>query len=72
MTVYISMGLTLEQVDKRLEAIPQQIAQLTTEQHQLIGYKQALEDVASEAIPKNGGVMPSRKKEKESKVAKAA
>ena len=66
------MGLTLEQVDKRLEAIPQQIAQLTTEQHQLIGYKQALEDVAAEAIPKNGGVMPSPKKEKESKVAKAA
>jgi hypothetical protein len=66
------MVLTLEQVDKRLAEIPQQIAEITAEQHQLMGYKRALEDVEAEATPKNGEVMPPPKKEKKSKVAKAA
>ena len=66
------MVLTLEQVDKRLAEIPQQIAKITAEQHQLMGYKRALEDVEAEATPKNGEVMPPPKKEKKSKVAKAA
>tara|TARA_R100001530_G_scaffold119484_1_gene86662 strand:+ start:443 stop:643 length:201 start_codon:yes stop_codon:yes gene_type:complete len=66
------MVLTLEQVNERLEKIPQQIAAITAEQHQLLGYKQALEDVEAEATPKNGEVMPPPKKEKKSKVAKAA
>ena len=66
------MVLTLEQVDKRLAEIPQQMAEITAEQHQLMGYKRALEDVEAEATPKNGEVMPPPKKEKKSKVAKAA
>ena len=66
------MVLTLEQVDKRLADIPQQMAEITAEQHQLMGYKRALEDVEAEATPKNGEVMPSPKKEKKSKVGKAA
>jgi len=66
------MALTLEQVDKRLAEIPQQMAEITAEQHQLMGYKRALEDVEAEATPKNGEVMPPPKKEKKSKVAKAA
>jgi len=66
------MILTLEQVNERLEKIPQQIAAITAEQHQLMGYKKALEDVEAEATPKNGEVMPPSKKEKKSKVAKAA
>ena len=66
------MILTLEQVNERLEKIPQQIAAITAEQHQLMGYKKALEDVEAEATPKNGEVMPPPKKEKKSKVAKAA
>ena len=65
------MVLTLEQVDKRLAEIPQQMAEITAEQHQLMGYKRALEDVEAEATPKNGEVMPPPKKEKKSKVAKA-
>jgi hypothetical protein len=64
------MVLTLEQVDKRLAEIPQQIAEITAEQHQLMGYKRALEDVEAEATPKNGEVMPPPQKEKKSKVAK--
>jgi len=66
------MVLTLEQVDARLAEIPQQMAGITAEQHQLMGYKRALEDVEAEATPKNGEVMPPPKKEKKSKVAKAA
>jgi hypothetical protein len=66
------MVLTLEQVDKRLAEIPQQMAEITAEQHQLMGYKRALEDVEAEATPKNGEVIPPPKKEKKSKVAKAA
>ena len=66
------MVLTLEQVDKRLAEIPQQIAEITAEQHQLMGYKRALEDVEAEATPKNGEVMPPPKKEKKSKVGKVA
>jgi len=66
------MVLTLEQVDARLAEIPQQMAEITAEQHQLMGYKRALEDVEAEAMPKNGEVMPPPKKEKKSKVAKAA
>ncbi len=66
------MVLTLEQVDARLAEIPQQMAEITAEQHQLMGYKKALEDVEAEAIPKNGEVMPPPKKEKKTKVAKAA
>lgn len=66
------MVLTLEQVDARLAEIPQQMAAITAEQHQLMGYKRALEDVEAEATPKNGEVMPPPKKEKKSKVAKAA
>ena len=64
------MVLTLEQVDKRLAEIPQQIAKITAEQHQLMGYKQALEDVEAEATPKNGEVIPPPQKEKKSKVGK--
>ena len=63
------MALTLEQIDKRLAEIPQQIAALTAEQNQLAGYKQALEDVEAEATPKNGEVIPPPQKEKKSKVA---
>ena len=66
------MVLTLEQVDKRLAEIPQQMASITAEQHQLMGYKQALEDVEAEATPKNGEVMPPPKKEQKSKVGKGA
>ena len=66
------MVLTLEQVDKRLAEIPQQIAAIQAENNQLLGYKQALTDAEAEAIPKNGEVMPLPKKEKKSKVAKAA
>jgi len=66
------MALALEQIEKRLAEIPQQIMKLTAEQNQLAGYKQALEDVEAEATPKNGEVMPPPKKEKKSKVAKAA
>ena len=66
------MVLTLEQVDARLAEIPQQMAEITAEQHQLMGYKRALEDVEAEATPKNGEVMPPPKKEKKTKVAKAA
>ena len=66
------MVLTLEQVDARLAEIPQQMAEITAEQHQLMGYKKALEDVEAEATPKNGEVMPPPKKEKKSKVARAA
>jgi len=64
------MALTLEQIDKRLAEIPQQIAKITAEQHQLMGYKQALEDVEAEATPKNGEVIPPPQKEKKSKVGK--
>jgi hypothetical protein len=66
------MVLTLEQVDARLAEIPQQMAKITAEQHQLMGYKKALEDVEAEATPKNGEVMPPPKKEKKTKVGKAA
>jgi hypothetical protein len=66
------MALTLEQVNKRLAEIPQQLAAIQAEQHQLLGYKQALADVETEATPKNGEVMPPPKKEKKTKVAKAA
>jgi prefoldin subunit 5 len=66
------MVLTLEQLEKRLAEIPQQMAAITAEQHQLMGYKKALEDVEAEATPKNGEVMHPPKKEKKSKVAKAA
>ena len=66
------MVLTLGEIDKRLAEIPKQIADITAEQHQLMGYKKALEDVEAEATPKNGEVMPPPKKEKKSKVAKAA
>jgi len=64
------MVLTLEQVDARLAEIPQQIAVITAEQHQLMGYKQALEDVEAETTPKNGEVIPPPQKEKKSKVGK--
>jgi hypothetical protein len=66
------MVLTLEQVDARLAEIPQQMAEITAEQHQLMGYKRALEDVEAEATPKNGEVMPPPQKEKKSKVGKGA
>ena len=66
------MALTLEQIDKRLAEIPQQLAAITAEQNQLAGYKQALEDVEAEATPKNGEVMPTPQKEKKSKVGKGA
>ena len=63
------MAFTLEQINKRLAEIPQQIAAITAEQNQLAGYKQALEDVEAEATPKNGEVIPPPQKEKKSKVA---
>ena len=66
------MALTLEQVNERLAEIPKQMAAITAEQHQLMGYKQALEDVEVEATPKNGEVIPPPQKEKKSKVAKSA
>jgi len=66
------MVLTLEQVDARLAEIPQQMAAITAEQHQLMGYKRALEDVEAEATPKNGEVIPPPQKEKKSKVGKGA
>jgi len=66
------MILTLEQVDKRLEEIPRQLASIQAEHNQLLGYKQALADAEVETTPKNGEVMPPPKKEKKSKVAKAA
>ena len=64
------MVLTLEQVDARLAEIPQQMAEITAEQHQLMGYKRALEDVEAEATPKNGEVMPPPTKEKKFKIGK--
>ena len=72
------MVLTLEQVDKRLAEIPQQIAKITAEQHQLMGYKQALEDTEAEATPKNGVTdanfteVADTKKKSKSKVGTAA
>tara|TARA_Y100000031_G_scaffold79679_1_gene87823 strand:- start:591 stop:809 length:219 start_codon:yes stop_codon:yes gene_type:complete len=72
------MVLTLEQIDKRLADIPQQIAKITAEQHQLMGYKQALEDTEAEAAPKNGVTdanfteVADTKKKSKSKVGKAA
>jgi len=63
------VAFTLEQINKRLAEIPQQIAAITAEQNQLAGYKQALEDVEAEATPKNGEVIPPPQKEKKSKVA---
>ena len=66
------MVLTLEQVDKRLAEIPQQLAAIQAENNQLLGYKQALTDTEAEATPKNGEVMPPPKKEKKSKVGKGA
>ena len=64
------MVLTLEQVDKRLAEIPQQVAAIQAEQNQLMGYKQALEDIETQATPKNGEVMPPPQKEKKAKVGK--
>ena len=64
------MVLTLEQVAKRLAEIPQQVAAIQAEQNQLMGYKQALEDIETQATPKNGEVMPPPQKEKKSKVGK--
>ena len=64
------MVLTLEQVNERLAEIPKQVAAIQAEQNQLLGYKQALEDVEAEATPKNGEVMPPPQKEKKSKVGK--
>ena len=64
------MVLTLEQVDKRLAEIPQQVAAIQAEQNQLMGYKQALEDIETQATPKNGEVMPPPQKENKSKVGK--
>ncbi len=64
------MILTLEQVNKRLADIPQQIAVIVAEQNQLMGYKQALEDVDAETTPKNGEVMPPPTKEKKFKIGK--
>ena len=66
------MILTLEQIEERLAGIPKQIAAIQAEQNQLLGYKQALTDAETETTPKNGEVMPPPKKEKKSKVAKAA
>jgi len=66
------MALTLEQIDKRLAEIPQQLAAIQAENNQLLGYKQALTDTEAEATPKNGEVMPPPKKEKKSKVGKVA
>jgi len=63
------VAFTIEQINKRLAEIPQQIAAITAEQNQLAGYKQALEDVEAEATPKNGEVIPPPQKEKKSKVA---
>ena len=66
------MVLTLEQVDKRLEEIPQQLAAIQAENNQLLGYKRALEDVESEATSKNGEIVPLPEKKRKSKVAQAA
>ena len=64
------MVFTLEQIDKRLAEIPQQVAVIQAEQNQLLGYKQALTDAETEATPKNGEVIPPPQKEKKPKVGK--
>ena len=72
------MVLTLEQVDKRLSEIPQQLSAIHAEQNQLLGYKQALSDTKAEAAPKNGVTdanfteVADTKKKSKSKVGKAA
>jgi len=66
------MVLTLEQVDKRLAEIPQQLAVIQAENNQLLGYKRALEDIEAEATSKNGEIVPLPGKKKKSKVAQAA
>ena len=64
------MALTLKDISKRLEEIPQQIAAITAEQHQLLGYRQALEDSEAQEVPKNGAGIPLAKKEKSFKSSK--
>lgn len=57
------MALTKETIDNRLKEIPQQIAALSAEQNQLLGYKQALSDCCEDGEC-NGS------KEKEEKASK--
>tara|TARA_R110002020_G_scaffold55051_3_gene152976 strand:- start:18 stop:218 length:201 start_codon:yes stop_codon:yes gene_type:complete len=64
------MTLTLDDINKRLEEIPQQIAAINAEQHQLLGYRQALQDAETKNTPQNGEVMPLAKKEKSLKSSK--
>ena len=48
--------LELEKINKRLNEIPGQLEQIIAERNQLLGYKQALEDVkTSEEKPKDKG-----------------
>ena len=58
--------MKLEEIEKRLQELPVLIEQAKNEQHQLLGYKQALLDMEDEKVikdgPKNNGV---KKKEKE-------
>ena len=58
------MALTKEDIEKRLKEIPQQIAALSAEQNQLLGYKQALSDCCED------GECNGSKKEKTSKEKK--
>jgi len=57
------MALTKESIDNRLKEIPQQIAALSAEQNQLLGYKQALSDCCEDGEC-------SGSKEKEEKASK--
>jgi len=56
------MVLTLEEINKRLTEIPQQLSAIQAEQNQLLGYKQALADAETEATPKNGEVVLASEK----------
>ena len=58
------MALTKETIDNRLKEIPQQIAALSAEQNQLLGYKQALSDCCED------GECNGSKEEKASKEKK--
>lgn len=59
------MALTKESIDNRLKEIPQQIAALSAEQNQLLGYKQALSDCCED-----GKCNGSKEEEKTSKEKK--
>lgn len=55
--------LELEQINKRLSEIPLQLEQIVAERNQLLGYKQALEDVNKPEEKPNGKAKKSEKNE---------